>query len=461
MTCSLVLTACDPKPEESDQTTAPPVRSVPPEATPAPRTEPTTGAAEHAIGPLRAVVVGVLDWTDPGLADFSPHHRKDVELAETLAGGPVASGADGPVRLLIDRDATADAMWAAIRETAPRTPPGGTFIFYYAGHGVRGETGDVLFANVDLDPNDTDGSGFRVEALADAIANGFEGARVLLLADCCYSGALVDVAAALEARGIASVALTSAEASNLSTGNWTFTQTVLDALQGDSLCDRDADGGIEIGELDLEIADAMKHREHQRHGFARHDVGADYGLADAGHRAAEGQSGGARRAGDYVVAIRGGRGQAVARVRSVEPDVTVRFFDYADATDATVPAATVTPIVFRRYEVGSKQKVYWGGRLYDAEILKVDGDFHWITYPGWPDYWNEWVMSDRILASDASGKLLPKVGAAVQVEWKGKWWDATALEVTGERAMIHYDGFDASWDEWVGPDRIRARPKSR
>ena len=145
----------------------------------------------------------------------------------------------------------------------------------------------------------------------------------------------------------------------------------------------------------------------------------------------------------------------MARVRSFDP-LTVRFFDYADATDVTVGADAVTPIAFERFEVGTTQKVYWGGKLYDAKILKVDGDFHWITYPGWPDYWNEWVMSDRIVAA-VSSKTLPKVGAAVEVEWKGKWWNATVLEVAGERAKIHYDGYDASWDEWVGPDRVRAR----
>jgi len=41
-----------------------------------------------------------------------------------------------------------------------------------------------------------------------------------------------EVAEALSKRGVESASLTSAEASNISTGNWTFTQTVLDALAG-------------------------------------------------------------------------------------------------------------------------------------------------------------------------------------------------------------------------------------
>ena len=38
----------------------------------------------------------------------------------------------------------------------------------------------------------------------------------------------------------------------------------------------------------------------------------------------------------------------------------------------------------------------WGKRLWDAKVLRRDGDFHFITYPGWPSVWDEWVLSDRI-----------------------------------------------------------------
>ena len=46
-------------------------------------------------------------------------------------------------------------------------------------------------------------------------------------------------------------------------------------------------------------------------------------------------------------------------------------------------------------------------------------------------------------------------GEQVKVEWKGEWWDAMIREVTGQKYLIHYVGFDSSWDEWVGPERIQ------
>jgi hypothetical protein len=48
-----------------------------------------------------------------------------------------------------------------------------------------------------------------------------------------------------------------------------------------------------------------------------------------------------------------------------------------------------------------------------------------------------------------------------EVEWHGTWWAAEVVNTNGGRYYIHYTGWDNSWDEWVGPDRIRmcvARP---
>ena len=46
-------------------------------------------------------------------------------------------------------------------------------------------------------------------------------------------------------------------------------------------------------------------------------------------------------------------------------------------------------------------------------------------------------------------------GQQVKVEWKGSWWDALVREVSGSQYLIHYVGFDSSWDEWVTVERIK------
>jgi len=49
------------------------------------------------------------------------------------------------------------------------------------------------------------------------------------------------------------------------------------------------------------------------------------------------------------------------------------------------------------------------------------------------------------------------VGSAVMVKWHGSWWPAHVLQVAPKKWFIHYDGYNSSWDEWVGPSRIRPR----
>ena len=46
-------------------------------------------------------------------------------------------------------------------------------------------------------------------------------------------------------------------------------------------------------------------------------------------------------------------------------------------------------------------------------------------------------------------------GQQVKVEWNGSWWDALVREIDGEKYLIHYIGFDSSWDEWVHSNRIK------
>lgn len=49
-----------------------------------------------------------------------------------------------------------------------------------------------------------------------------------------------------------------------------------------------------------------------------------------------------------------------------------------------------------------------------------------------------------------------KTGDKVMVKDAGKWYPATVLQVQGGKWFIHYDGWDAKYDAWVGPNRIKS-----
>ena len=46
-------------------------------------------------------------------------------------------------------------------------------------------------------------------------------------------------------------------------------------------------------------------------------------------------------------------------------------------------------------------------------------------------------------------------GMQIKVEWNEGWWDAIIRDISGESYLIHYIGFDSSWDEWVGTSRMK------
>lgn len=47
------------------------------------------------------------------------------------------------------------------------------------------------------------------------------------------------------------------------------------------------------------------------------------------------------------------------------------------------------------------------------------------------------------------------VNDRVMVKWNDEWYPAVILKVKGKKYLIHYDGYESSWDEWVGTDRIK------
>ena len=116
--------------------------------------------------------------------------------------------------------------------------------------------------------------------------------------------------------------------------------------------------------------------------------------------------------------------------------------------------------------IGASVEVLWSGSWYPATILAGPNEFGQcqIHYDGYDASWDEWVGSHRMTAPPPSqpttpgpGEVLCIPGNPVEVLWSGTWYDATVLAGSEASCMIHYDGYDSSWDEAVGPDRMRSR----
>lgn len=350
------------------------------------------------LSQAHAVIAGVLTFENPVLGNFSDEGRKDRELADLLIRRGVPAG---NVALLLDGDVKAAAVLAALEKAAKRSGPEDTLIFYYAGHGLKLPDGRIIFITQDCDLKRPDKPPVALEAVAGVLARHFRGKRVLLLADCCNSGGLKEVAAALGKAGIPAASLTSAEPSNDSTANWTYTMTLLGGLRGDPLADADGDGTVTLGELAAEVASAMKFRESQKACFSSHGVEAGLGLAPVSGKCPPPVEGGfALR--EYVQALDpGAKGEKRPGriVGGSDGKYAVEFFDYSARRTALVDPSQVERPVYRLYGPGTSVTALWEGKPYPAKVLKVEGDFHFVTYPGWPSYWDEWVLSDRIVSA--------------------------------------------------------------
>ncbi|MCA1557335.1 MAG: caspase family protein, partial [Acidobacteria bacterium] len=215
---------------------------------------------ERAWQPQRTwvFVVGTLEWKDKETFEsFPKENRLDRELVRFFRGQGVP---DSQIVYLQDSQATTRRIQNSLRALLSRTQPGDTLFLYYTGHGYKGEDGKAYFASYDA--NDEDNPGWAVDSIPATIERYFKGSNAFLTADCCYSGALAELVRSRRST-ISYAVFTSATSDNISTGNWTFTETLLAGLRGRAYVDTDGNGEITYNELAREIKSDMSFAEQQ------------------------------------------------------------------------------------------------------------------------------------------------------------------------------------------------------
>lgn len=110
----------------------------------------------------------------------------------------------------------------------------------------------------------------------------------------------------------------------------------------------------------------------------------------------------------------------------------------------------------RQPRVGERTEVEWNGKWYRAQIVDAQGATFKIHYVNFDDSWDEWVGPERMRPFQPQ-QLEP--GTLVEVKWDHdrKWYPATVLRSWYGLYEIHYQGYTAEWDEWVRPGIVRKR----
>lgn len=334
--------------------------------------------------------VGLLEWEDS--ETFSPFPdavdgRSDAQLVDFFRESGVP---DDRIIYLQDGEATLEAIQESFPELLSQTDEDDLLIFYFTGHGGwDSDTGEHYFYNYDAAADDSD-TYWAISSIFDDIEENFNGSKALLLADCCYSGGLIDEVKRRDTE-ISYACVTSAYAHNTSTGEWTFTASLLKGLQGDPAVDLDEDRVITL------------------YDFARY---------------------------------------AELEVAFIEDQKSmfVTTNDFDPQMQLSIVEGESDPHFGRRVEVEYEEE--W----HKAKILDRNEDDEFLVYYI-VDGSEDWVMGDRLRPYEP--KMYDIGTSVEVQDEEEEWYPATVKKSWYGLHYISYDDYDEIWDEWVGCDRLR------
>ena len=136
------------------------------------------------LGAYRALIIGINDYKDSKIPDLETAVNDARAMAELLRGRYGFQ-----VALLLDRKATKEAIYDALRELALSTEPDDSVLIYYAGHGDL----DRAYNDGWWIPADARGGNpvtYLDNVQVQKAMRSMKARHVLLISDSCYSGTL-------------------------------------------------------------------------------------------------------------------------------------------------------------------------------------------------------------------------------------------------------------------------------
>jgi hypothetical protein len=225
-------------------------------------------------------VVGTLQWKHRDMFDSFPQkNRRDAQLVQFFKQQGVPQE---QLVYLQDARATTRQVKTSFATFLSKASEGDLLFVYYCGHGYKSDDGRTTFFAT-YDAGD-DVPGWSTDSIVKDIERYFKGSRAFLTSDSCYSGSLAQQARRF-GQNVSYACLTASSASELSTGNWTFTETLLAGLSGKPFADLNSDGQITLSELAEDVKQDMAFAEEQLSSFTTTgDFAPGTVLAQAGRK---------------------------------------------------------------------------------------------------------------------------------------------------------------------------------
>jgi Caspase domain/Histone methyltransferase Tudor domain len=330
--------------------------------------------------------VGILEWENsdvfPSFPDAKPG-RFDEKLVNLFRSQGVP---DEQIIYLQDKEATLEQI-QELPEFLSNTSEDDLLILYFAGHGDwDSDSNQHYFVNYDANALDRDNY-WSLSSIFDDIESDFHGSKALLLADCCYSGGLIDEVKNLDS-AISYACVSSAYSHNVSTGSWTFTESLYKGLLGDPVVDIDGDFSITLYDFARYAELEMAFIEEQKSMFiTTNDFDPQMQLAMVSDdiERHEGKRVMVEYEGEWYKAKTLERDSGQVRVQYVE--------DQSEEWVEDERIRLYNPFMFA---VGESVEVEFEEEWYAATVKKTWFGLHFITYDDFESYWAEWVGSERI-----------------------------------------------------------------
>lgn len=326
----------------------------------------------------RVFAVGILRYEDG--VHWPLEGRRDAVLMELLARRGVPAEKIVFVR---DEEATGEAVRERFRaHLEAATDPDELLWVYFAGHGSRSEEGGCFVLYDDA---------WQHPELFAAIERYYRGRAALLTADCCFSGNLA-VDAPKRAGRVAYAALTSSLSTSVSTGAWTFTDSLVEGLEGKLAIDEDGDGALRLDELAAYVERKMARCAWQLSSFVvANGFPSDFvlGAAEAKGDPRVGEVFEARSEGQwyrvFVLAVEGSRAR-------------VHWENFDDSYDSWEPLSSLRPWTPTRYAPGTEVELLFEEQWYAGSVLAERSGMHLVRYDDYGADWDEWVSPERLRA---------------------------------------------------------------
>jgi len=143
------------------------------------------------LGVYRALIIGINDYKDPKIPDLETAVYDANAVAELLR-----ERYGFQINLLLNRDATKESIYRALRKLASSTQPKDSVLIYYAGHGDLDRTYDDGW----WIPADAKGGNpvtYLDNTQVQKAMRSMKARHALLISDSCYSGTLFGQARAM------------------------------------------------------------------------------------------------------------------------------------------------------------------------------------------------------------------------------------------------------------------------